>query len=191
MAGPAAVLATKNGVAAAGGGGAAAGGGAAGGAAYSSGSGAGSVGSSVLSGVSGGMTIKPVWQSIMEIWGAKQNRNNLDRQFEEDLRRYNQEFALNNFATRKGISLQEAQMIYEQSMGAAQARTNAAQLNLDNTVGMAAARSARQQDALNLRTGQFNLAEAQKSSTNRSNLANAFSKGLAQGFRLQQPGSVV
>jgi len=180
--------------AAAGGGGAAAGGGGAaagGGAAYSSGSGAGSVGSSVLSGVNCGMTIKPVWQSILEIWGAKQNRIDLDRQYEEDLRRYNQEFALNNFATRKGISMQEAQMIYEQSMGAAQARTNAAQQNLDNTVGMAAARSARQQDALNLRTGQFNLAEAQKSSTNRSNLANAFSKGLAQGFRLQQPGSVV
>ena len=45
---------------------------------------------------------------------ARQAQANLDRAFDENLRRFGLNFALNEFATRKGIALQEAQMLFNQ-----------------------------------------------------------------------------
>ena len=44
---------------------------------------------------------------------------NLDRAFDENLRRFGLNFALQEFSTRKGIDMQEAQMMFNQQAGKA------------------------------------------------------------------------
>ena len=54
---------------------------------------------------------------IDRIGKRKQERKaqaNLDRAFEENVRQFGLNFALNEFATRKGIDMQEAQMMFNQ-----------------------------------------------------------------------------
>jgi len=53
----------------------------------------------------------------------QQEQANFDKQFDESVRQFGLQYALNDFATRKGLSLQEAQQMYSQGMQTRQMQT--------------------------------------------------------------------
>ncbi len=70
---------------------------------------------------------------IMSIAGAvnsvqqqEQAQKNFDKNFDENKRRFGLEFALREWATRKGIEMQEAQVLYQRQMGSGTMQMNRA-----------------------------------------------------------------
>jgi hypothetical protein len=72
----------------------------------------------------------------------EQTQANIDRNFEENVRRWGVEFALQEFAIRKGISLQEAEIAYRRMAGERQfASDRMAQSSALATAGMSRAQA--------------------------------------------------
>jgi hypothetical protein len=72
----------------------------------------------------------------------RQTQANIDRNFEENVRRWGVEFALQEFAIRKGISLQEAEIAYRRMAGERQfASDRMAQSSALATAGMSRAQA--------------------------------------------------
>jgi hypothetical protein len=90
----------------------------------------------------------------------KQAQANLDREFEENQRRYGLEWALKDFAARKQITIEQAQLIYSQASS-----------QLVNSTNMRAASINEQNARIDLEQKRQNAAAAK-----------AFTRGFAQGM---------
>jgi hypothetical protein len=107
------------------------------------------------------------YQSPSEERAQKQ----LDKQFNEDVRRYNLNYALQRYATRKGISMQEAQNIYNQSVSGANLSMN----QLQNQSAMKSQAAGRAQDEI-----QFGWQKLDRD--RQMTIARAYARGLAKGL---------
>ena len=92
---------------------------------------------------------------------AEQQQKNFDRQFDENNRRFGLEFALQEWSTRKGLALTEAQQLYNMSQG-----TRKSQVDLEGS-------------RMQMQANKMNLDEAKR----RNKVAKAFIKGFAAAKR--------
>lgn len=92
----------------------------------------------------------------------------LDRQFQEDVRRYNLNYALQQYALRHRISMAEAQMRFQQEQAQRQWQHQLA--------------TERPMASLTMREREMALREAADKIENRRRFGKAFTRGLARGL---------
>lgn len=103
---------------------------------------------------------------------AERKATRLDtRNFNETVRQYNEQFALKEWATRKGLSMQEAQMIFDQQMGRENLALTKAQIG-----------SSLKSEALSRRVAEQNLSWAKEDREKVKEMSKAFSRGMTMGL---------
>ena len=101
----------------------------------------------------------------------RQNAKQFDRTFKENQRRFGLEFALSEWSTRKGLSLQEAQQLYNQSFSTQQLGFQGAQTR-ESLKGASVSR----------RGAEDTFKWAREDRAKQEKMAKAYSKGVFSGM---------
>lgn len=118
-------------------------------------------------------TAMNVYSTIQDAKIKKAQQKLAESTFQEEIRQFGLNSALQRFATTEGISLQQAQQAYNMSTGA-------------NTLANED-QAANQQNTMN----DFSMRSAIQSEESRKRLGNAFAKGAAIGMRNSVSNKVV